>query len=52
VPIGLYLVKASCAFVLMASFITLFILIRHKDNISRLLKGTESKLSFSGGSKK
>lgn len=51
VPIGLYLVKAPCAFVGMASLITLFVILRHKDNISRLIKGTENKLSFSGTSK-
>jgi glycerol-3-phosphate acyltransferase PlsY len=46
VPIGLYLVGAPWAFVVMAGLITVVVLIRHKDNITRLTKGTESKLSF------
>jgi len=52
VPVGLYLVGAPRAFVLMAVLITLVVILRHKDNIARLAKGTESKLSSSGGSKK
>jgi len=35
----------------MASLIALVVILRHKDNISRLIKGTENKLSFSGSSK-
>ena len=46
VPIGLYVVKAPCTFVVMAGIIGLIVIIRHKDNISRLIKGTENKLSF------
>ncbi len=46
VPIGLYIVKAPCTFVVMAGIIGLIAIIRHKDNISRLIKGTENKLSF------
>lgn len=46
VPIGLYLVGAPWAFVVMAGLITVVVLIRHKDNITRLTKGTESKLSL------
>ncbi len=45
VPIGLYIVKAPCTFVVMAGIIGLIAIIRHKDNISRLIKGTENKLS-------
>jgi len=51
VPIGLYLIGAPWSFVVMAVLITLVVIVRHKDNITRLVKGTESKLSFSGGSK-
>lgn len=46
VPIGLYLIGAPWSFVAMAGLITLVVIIRHKDNITRLAKGTESKLSF------
>jgi len=46
VPIGLYLIGAPLAFVIMAGLIALVVIIRHKDNITRLVKGTESKLSF------
>ncbi len=45
VPIGLYLIGAPGAFVIMAVLITLVVILRHKDNITRLAKGTESKLS-------
>jgi hypothetical protein len=47
-PIGLYLIGAPGAFVIMAVLITLVVILRHKDNITRLAKGTESKLSFDG----
>jgi acyl phosphate:glycerol-3-phosphate acyltransferase len=46
VPIGLYLVKAPYEFVVMAGLIGIIVIIRHKENISRLIKGTENKLSF------
>ena len=46
VPIGLYLIKAPCEFVSMAAIIGILVIIRHKENISRLLKGTENKLTF------
>jgi acyl phosphate:glycerol-3-phosphate acyltransferase len=46
VPIGLYVIKAPCEFVIMAGIIAMIVIIRHKENISRLLKGTENKLSF------
>ncbi len=46
VPIGLYLIGAPLAFVIMAGLIALVVIIRHKDNITRLVKGSESKLSF------
>ncbi len=52
VPIGLYLIGAPWSFVTMAGLITLVVILRHKDNITRLAKGTESKLSFSGGTKR
>lgn len=48
VPIGLYLVKAPREFIVMAGLIGIIVIIRHKENITRLIKGTESKLSFSG----
>jgi glycerol-3-phosphate acyltransferase PlsY len=46
VPIGLYLIKAPWEFVAMAGIIGILVIIRHKENISRLLKGTENKLTF------
>ena len=46
VPIGLYFVKAPCEFVAMAGLIGIIVIIRHKENITRLLKGTENKLSL------
>ena len=52
IPAGLYLKKAPFEFVAMAGLIALFVIVRHKDNISRLIKGTESKISFSGSSGK
>lgn len=48
VPVGLYLVKAPREFIAMAALIGIIVIMRHKENISRILKGTESKLSFSG----
>ncbi len=52
VPAGLYLVKAPREFVIMAGLIAVLVIVRHKENISRLLKGTENKISFSGSSGK
>ncbi len=46
IPIGLYLAKAPLGFVVMAGLIGIIVIIRHKENISRLIKGTENKLSF------
>lgn len=51
VPVGLFLVKAPCQFILMAGIITVIVLIRHRENIGRLIKGTENRLSFSGSKK-
>ncbi len=47
VPIGLYLVKAPREFIVMAGLIGIVVIIRHRENISRIIKGTENKLSFS-----
>ena len=47
VPVGLYLVRAPCEFVVMSGLITLLVIMRHKDNISRIIKGTENKMTFS-----
>jgi glycerol-3-phosphate acyltransferase PlsY len=47
VPIGLYLVKAPREFVVMAGLIGIIVIIRHRENILRIIKGTENKLSFS-----
>ena len=47
-PILLVLFRASIPVVLMASFCTVFMAVRHKENFKRLLKGTESKFSLKG----
>ena len=44
VPVGLYLIKAPCELVSMSGIIGILVIIRHKENISRLLKGTENKI--------
>ncbi len=46
VPVALHLVHAPCEYVIMASVVAIIVLIRHKENISRLISGTENKLSF------
>ncbi|MHB8109638.1 MAG: glycerol-3-phosphate 1-O-acyltransferase PlsY [Syntrophorhabdaceae bacterium] len=47
VPVGLYFVGAPYEFVVMAGVIAVIVIVRHRENISRLVKGTENKLSFS-----
>ncbi len=47
-PILLVLFGASIPAVLMASFCTVFMAVRHKENFKRLIKGTESKFSLKG----
>ena len=47
-PILLVLFGASIPVVLMASFCTVFMAVRHKENFKRLIKGTESKFSLKG----
>ena len=47
-PILLVLFGASTPVVLMASFCTVFMAVRHKENFKRLIKGTESKFSLKG----
>ena len=46
VPVTLYIMGAPYEFVIMGALITVFIIIRHKENILRLVSGTENKLSF------
>ncbi len=46
VPVGLYIFKKPHEFVVMAGLIGVIVIIRHKENISRIIKGTENKLSF------
>ncbi|NWF52129.1 MAG: glycerol-3-phosphate 1-O-acyltransferase PlsY [Nitrospirae bacterium] len=43
-PIDIYIVDYSDEKLLVASLITVFIVIRHKNNIQRLMKGTERKI--------
>ncbi len=52
IPLALYLVKAPYEFIILGAVIAVFVIIRHKDNITRLVKGTEHKISFSGNSGK
>ena len=52
IPVALYIVRAPCEFVAMSAVIAVLVVVRHRDNISRLISGTESKTSFSGGSGK
>ena len=47
-PILLVLFGASIPVVLMASFCTVFMAVRHKENFKSLIKGTESKFSLKG----
>ena len=47
-PILLVLFGTSTPVVLMASFCTVFMAVRHKENFKRLIKGTESKFSLKG----
>ena len=45
-PILLILFGASIPVILMATFCTVFMAIRHKENFNRLIKGTESKFTL------
>ena len=46
VPVSLYLLKAPPEYILLSLLITLCVFIKHKDNIKRLLTGTENKVKF------
>ncbi len=46
-PIFSYLMGASTQFVLWAAFLGAFVIYRHRSNLSRLIKGEESKFTFS-----
>ena len=39
---------ASVPVILMATFCTVFMAVRHKENFKRLIKGTESKFTLKG----
>lgn len=47
-PILLIPFGASLPVILMASFCSIFMTVRHKENFKRLFKGTESKFSIKG----
>ncbi|MBR2445169.1 MAG: glycerol-3-phosphate acyltransferase [Clostridia bacterium] len=47
-PILLILFDASVPVILMATFCTVFMAVRHKENFKRLIKGTESEFSLKG----
>jgi glycerol-3-phosphate acyltransferase PlsY len=46
-PLVLWLLRYSPALILMSGFIAAMIILRHRENIRRLLSGTEPKLSTS-----
>ena len=47
-PILLIPFGASIPVILMATFCTVFMAVRHKENFKRLIAGTESKFSLKG----
>ena len=46
-PIIIYFIQGNLVYTALAVFLGIFIIIRHKSNIQRLLAGTENKFSFS-----
>jgi glycerol-3-phosphate acyltransferase PlsY len=46
-PVFSYMLGASMQFVLWAVFLGVFVIYRHRSNLDRLIKGTESKFTFS-----
>jgi glycerol-3-phosphate acyltransferase PlsY len=47
VPFAMYALKMPVEYVLLAVVIAVFVFIKHKDNIKRLIKGQENKIRFS-----
>lgn len=46
IPVAFFILETPCEYVLMAAVIAIAVILRHKDNILRLIKGTEHKLSL------
>lgn len=47
VPFSLYLMKAPPEYIALSLLVTFCVFIKHKDNIKRLMAGTENKVNFS-----
>lgn len=47
VPFAMYFLKAPAEYIWLAVVIAIFVIIKHKDNIRRLIKGQENKIRFS-----
>lgn len=47
VPFAMYILKVPVEYVWLAIVIAIFVFIKHKDNIQRLIKGQENKIKFS-----
>ena len=47
VPFAMYILKVPVEYVWLAIVIAVFVFIKHKDNIRRLIKGQENKIRFS-----
>ena len=43
-PIGAWYFNYTCAYIILGAIAGFFVVVRHKDNIGRLLSGTESKI--------
>ena len=43
-PIGAWYFNYPCAYIILGAIAGFFVVVRHKDNIGRLLSGTESKI--------
>ena len=46
VPFAMYILKVPVEYVWLAVVIAIFVFIKHKDNIKRLIKGQENKIKF------
>lgn len=46
VPFAMYVLKRPVEYVWLAIVIAIFVFIKHKDNIKRLIKGQENKIKF------
>lgn len=51
-PVTLIIVGTNAPTIILCTISVLFMVYRHKENIKRLFKGTESKFSFKGSDKK